>query len=88
MWLSIKGNDKSREYSSRIVNAILKYRKNRNVIFMGVANAGKSTVLNHLLATKDLTTSQNPGTTLDLVQFLLRIIRFMIRQALRIRTLY
>ena len=34
---------------------------------MGVANAGKSTVLNHLLASKDLTTSQNPGTTLDLV---------------------
>ena len=63
----LKENDKSREYSSRIVNAILKYRKNRNVIFMGVANAGKSTVLNHLLASKDLTTSQNPGTTLDLV---------------------
>lgn len=63
----LKENDKSREYSSRIVNAILKYRKNRNVIFMGVANTGKSTVLNHLLATKDLTTSQNPGTTLDLV---------------------
>ena len=38
----LKENDKSREYSSRIVNAILKYRKNRNVIFMGVANAGKS----------------------------------------------
>ena len=51
----LKENDKSREYSSRIVNAILKYRKNRNVIFMGVANAGKSTVLNHLLASKDLT---------------------------------
>lgn len=28
----LKENDKSREYSSRIVNAILKYRKNRNVI--------------------------------------------------------
>lgn len=63
----LKENEEARYYSSLIVSAILKYRKGRDVIFMGVANAGKSTVLNHLLASSDLTTSRNPGTTLDLV---------------------
>lgn len=43
------------------------YRKGRDIVFMGVANAGKSTILNQLLAMEDLTTSRHPGTTLDLV---------------------
>ena len=40
---------------------------NQNIIFMGVANAGKSTVINALLDEETLTTSRNPGTTLDIV---------------------
>ena len=39
----------------------------QNIIFMGVANAGKSTVINALLNQDTLTTSRNPGTTLDIV---------------------
>ena len=39
----------------------------QNIIFMGVANAGKSTVINALLDEEVLTTSRNPGTTLDIV---------------------
>ena len=34
---------------------------------VGYTNAGKSTILNRLMASKDLTISRNPGTTLDLV---------------------
>ncbi|MBB5183476.1 GTPase [Catenisphaera adipataccumulans] len=51
----------------RIRAAIERERKGRDVVFMGTANAGKSTLLNRLLEGKDLTTSHNPGTTLDLV---------------------
>ena len=39
----------------------------QNIIFMGVANAGKSTVINSLLEDETLTTSRNPGTTLDII---------------------
>lgn len=48
-------------------NAIAKYRHGRDVIVMGMANAGKSTLLNGLCASADLTTSAHPGTTLDFV---------------------
>lgn len=41
------------------------HRKNGNVLFMGKANAGKSTLLNGLLNNKDLTVTRYPGTTLD-----------------------
>lgn len=44
-----------------------KWRKERDVIFMGVANVGKSTLLNRLFQDSTLTTSRNPGTTLDLI---------------------
>lgn len=47
--------------------AIAYYRKDRDVVVMGMANAGKSTLLNGLLGKRDLTTSRHPGTTLDLV---------------------
>lgn len=36
-----------------------------NVLFMGKANAGKSTLLNALLNSSDLTVTRYPGTTLD-----------------------
>lgn len=45
--------------------AIDHYRKNRDVIVMGTANAGKSTLLNALCDHQTLTVSRHPGTTLD-----------------------
>lgn len=50
-----------------IDKAIKMYRKERDVVVMGMANAGKSTMLNALLGKKALTTSRYPGTTLDFV---------------------
>lgn len=51
-----------------VQHAIELYRKDRDVIVMGMANAGKSTLLNGLLGKQNLTTSRYPGTTLDLVE--------------------
>lgn len=48
-----------------IKEAIAYYRDGRDVVVMGMANAGKSTMLNALVGNKDLTTSRYPGTTLD-----------------------
>ncbi len=39
--------------------------KSKQVLFMGKANAGKSTLLNALLNRRDLTVTRYPGTTLD-----------------------
>lgn len=47
--------------------AIARYRNGRDVVVMGMANAGKSTLLNAFLGKQELTTSRYPGTTLDLV---------------------
>lgn len=44
---------------------IAHYRDGRDVVIVGMANAGKSTLLNALLANQQLTTSRHPGTTLD-----------------------
>ncbi|MCH4014980.1 MAG: ribosome biogenesis GTPase YqeH [Solobacterium sp.] len=46
-------------------DAIEKYRDGREVMVMGRANAGKSTLLNRLMHNKTLTMSRYPGTTLD-----------------------
>lgn len=55
------------------VDAVLQtidyYRDGRDVVVMGMANAGKSTLLNALLQEDQrLTTSRHPGTTLDMVE--------------------
>lgn len=63
----LKHDEKSTQNLMKIVQAIQTYRQGQDVIFMGVANAGKSTILNRLMASKDLTISRHPGTTLDLV---------------------
>lgn len=63
----LKHNEQSKACIDEIYSKIQMYRKGRDIVFMGVANAGKSTILNQLLAMEDLTTSRHPGTTLDLV---------------------
>lgn len=63
----LRNNEESKTCIENIIEAIDTYRKGRDVIFMGVANAGKSTILNQLLKMENLTTSRHPGTTLDLV---------------------
>ena len=46
-----------------VKQAVQLYRKNREVIVMGKANSGKSTLLNNLLGENTLTMSRYPGTT-------------------------
>lgn len=63
----LKNGEEAQHSIKRLEEAIEHYAKDKHVIFMGVANSGKSTLINKLLASTDLTTSRNPGTTLDLV---------------------
>ena len=46
-------------------DAVETYRAGREVMVMGRANAGKSTLLNRLMHNQTLTMSRYPGTTLD-----------------------
>ena len=63
----LKRSEASENFLEEVEFMIEKYRNGKDCIFMGVANAGKSTVLNALLGSNSLTTSRNPGTTLDLI---------------------
>ena len=49
----------------------------RNIVFAGRANAGKSTLINKLLGNDSLTTSIYPGTTLDEVRISYRQYQFI-----------
>lgn len=62
----VKNANMKDNYSiEEIKHAIALYRNNRNVAVFGMANAGKSTLLNALMNNASLTTSRHPGTTLD-----------------------
>ena len=54
----------SPEGRDTVLESIERFYDNRNVIVIGKANAGKSTLLNALLGEKILTSSRYPGTTL------------------------
>lgn len=64
----LRNGEEAKACMDALVGMIKKYRQGRDVVFMGVANAGKSTILNNLLRNENLTTSRHPGTTLDLVE--------------------
>lgn len=51
-----------------LLEAIHALRDDKDVVMMGMANAGKSTLLNALLNRKQITTSSHPGTTLGLIE--------------------
>lgn len=67
--INVKGvvvcGDYGKDGKEEILKAIHMYREGRDVVIMGHANAGKSTILNALMEQKALTTSRYPGTTLD-----------------------
>ncbi|MDO4465629.1 MAG: ribosome biogenesis GTPase YqeH [Bacillota bacterium] len=63
----LKKSEISMECVDEISWAIANYRENKDVVFMGMANVGKSTLLNQLVEDSGITTSRNPGTTLDLI---------------------
>jgi ribosome biogenesis GTPase YqeH len=57
----------------RVIQAIEEHRGGRDVYVVGATNVGKSTLINRLISDysdleTELTTSQYPGTTLDLVK--------------------
>ncbi len=62
----LKKDEKSQQILQQIRRAMHQSPENA-AIFMGAANAGKSTLINRILDREELTTSRNPGTTLDLV---------------------
>jgi len=57
----------------RVVHSIAAHRNGRDIYVVGATNVGKSTLINRLIRDfsdldRELTTSQYPGTTLDLVK--------------------
>lgn len=57
----------------RLVAAMNEHRKGRDIYIVGVTNVGKSSLINRLLkqfgeSEMDITTSQFPGTTLDVIE--------------------
>ncbi|UJF35019.1 ribosome biogenesis GTPase YqeH [Paenibacillus hexagrammi] len=67
----------------RVIEAVQQHRGNRDIYVVGATNVGKSTLINRLISDysdldAELTTSQYPGTTLDLVKIPLDDGKFII----------
>ena len=59
---------KGKDGVDEICDAITTLANGRPVVFMGVANAGKSTLINAILRKESITTSRYPGTTIDMMK--------------------
>ena len=64
----LKNDEYTQDVLAEISEAMDYYSQYGPIIFMGTANAGKSTLINKLTKSEDLTISRNPGTTLDVVE--------------------
>ncbi len=53
------------EGSEEVMRAVRRFSKEKEIVVLGKANAGKSTLLNALMKKNQLTSSRYPGTTLD-----------------------
>ncbi len=51
-----------------LLEAFAQLRNGKDIVMMGMANAGKSTLVNALLRQSKITTSPHPGTTLGLIE--------------------
>lgn len=61
-------SDFGKDGTADVFKAIDIFRNNRDVVVFGVANAGKSTLINALFPNRlPITVSQFPGTTIDLI---------------------
>jgi ribosome biogenesis GTPase A len=61
-------SDFGKDGTIEVFKAIDIFRNNRDVVVFGVANAGKSTLINALFPNRlPITVSQFPGTTIDLI---------------------
>ena len=63
-----KAHSENNPSIENLLEAIHALREGRDVVMMGMANAGKSTLLNGLLKDSKITTSAHPGTTLGLIE--------------------
>ncbi|MFV0380246.1 MAG: ribosome biogenesis GTPase YqeH [Anaerorhabdus sp.] len=63
--------------NEEIFKIIEKFYNDRDIIVMGKANAGKSTMLNELISNNTLTSSRYPGTTLDFNPLMINGFRFI-----------
>lgn len=63
-----RGNQRDLEELKEMIRL---FRNDQDVLFMGKANAGKSTLLNGLLNSSQLTVTRYPGTTLDFNEILM-----------------
>lgn len=64
----VKNANDEDNYSIDEINNVIDILDYDKVVVMGMANAGKSTIINALLGNSNLTTSRYPGTTLDIVE--------------------
>lgn len=67
----------------RVIQSLQEHRGDRDIFVVGATNVGKSTLINRLIADfsdlqSELTTSQYPGTTLDLVKIPLEDGKFIV----------
>jgi len=59
---------KEKKTSEKKLLKEIKDRKEKEIYFIGITNAGKSTMLNSLLEEKKITVSELPNTTLDFIK--------------------